>query len=64
MQVFQHWQRRADAEVRRSATEYMPVWRENPPDPMLLHFGRPGESHAFIDFNIDQLRRIARELRK
>jgi hypothetical protein len=62
--VFGHWQARADAEVRRSANAYMGIWRENPENPMLLHFGTPDQAREFVDFNVAQLRHIASELRK
>jgi len=64
MEVFQHWQLRADAEVQRSANEHMNTWRENPENPMLLYFGTPDEAREFVDFNAKQLRRIASEVRK
>lgn len=63
-EVFHHWQLRADAEVRRSANEYMDAWLDNPEDPTLLHFGTPEDARKFIDFNVAQLRHVTSELRK
>lgn len=64
LEVLGHWQLRADAEVRRSANEHMGTWRQNPKNPMLLHFGTPDDGRQFIDFCAAQLRYIASELRK
>lgn len=62
--VFNHWQDRADAEIRRSANGYMDHWRQNPPNPMLLRFSSPEAARQMIDFCVAQIRHIATELRK
>jgi hypothetical protein len=62
--VTSHWQLRVDSEVRRSANDHMDAWRQNPPDPTLLNFSSPDDARTFLDFCIDQLRRIAAEIRK
>jgi hypothetical protein len=62
--VTQHWQLKSDAEVRRSATDYLGLWHESPEYPMLLYFSTPDDARKFIDSCVGQLRHIASELRK
>lgn len=62
--VFEHWRLEADREVRRSASEFMDLWRQPNTNPMTLYFNTPQQAREFIDSEIAKLRHIASKLRK